>query len=226
MIMKARLALLLCSFITCSLELSAQQGGDSTRYVFGSDKVSGAGGLLMDWSSFPLGDLVCTTMGGGGGLLIDRRFLIGGFGQGIASTFIHQDLTVDGRVYQGTFQMGYGGAWLAYSFLPREPIHPYISCQIGWGAAEWHFDDDDADDDEGTHMPDSIRVPDNMQDQVIVFAPSIGIELNMLRWFRPDVFVGYRMVGGLDLPGTEEKDLDGFMAGINLMFGGFGERRR
>ena len=209
-----------------SLWTNAQVGSaaDSTRYVLNGDiHVSGMGGLSIHGGSMGLSDHIFSGVGGGGGILLDQRLMIGGYGQGLANTFIHEDFVENDRSYQGTLTFGHGGFWGMYSFSPKAPVHLFASFQIGWGDALWRFDDPD-DEDDG-YVPDSLRVPDAKRDAVVVFTSSMGAEFNVLRWFRPNVYIGYRSVSGLDLPGLRNNDLDGAIIGVNLLFGGFGDPR-
>lgn len=206
---------------------STSQAQDSTRYIGGGDlRISGMGGPIFHIGDLDISNIVYTSVGGGGGLLIDQSVMIGAYGQGLTGPQVHTDFSENGRTQEGTFRFGHGGPWLMWSMMPRKAIHPFVSVQAGWGAAEWIFDDPYDDDDEDGSTPDSLRTFENKHDQVFVLTGSVGAELNVVRWFRPNVYVGYRSVSGLDLEQTESDDLDGFFFGVSFLFGGFGERRK
>lgn len=55
------------------------QTGDSTRYLIGQGvAVSGLGGFFAHWGGWSFDGALVSSVGGGGGVLLDRRFLVGG----------------------------------------------------------------------------------------------------------------------------------------------------
>ena len=146
-----------------------------------------------------------TSVGGGGGLLINSFFL-GGYGMG--SLDFEELLEQDGDIE--SIELGHGGIWLGFSVPTHKLIHFYGSARIGWGAIDIQFDDNFDE-----------------YDQVFVFTPEAGIELNVTRWFKLAGTVGYRYLDGVnDNSVYSNDDFRGAFAGITLRFGGFGSNWR
>ena len=164
-------------------------------------------------------DGIHAQIGGGGGILLGRRLLIGAYGMGMASyteRYFHTD-TADWR---SKLEMDHSGILLQYAITPSKPVHPFAGLQLGWGRVRWNFDVDDDEDADHNGTPDG---PPDLHDRAFVITPSVGLQLNITRWFRPDIYAGYRIVDGLDLPGIGASDLNGFFLGVNAMFGGMGD---
>ena len=196
----------------------AQEDG-RTRYLFGGNmKVSGAGGMLVQVGSIDLNSNITTGAGVGGGLIFDRRLLVGAYAMGLTSQ-VDRMFPYNGSDWEARFNFAHGGLWLQYSLWAREPMHPFIGVQLGWGAAEWNFEGDDDYEDGGP----PYFGPSDKNDQVLVITPTLGAQMNITPWFRPDLVIGYRIVDGLELDGTSDGSLDGPFFGIDLMFGGLGD---
>ena len=178
-----------------SLGLSAQQ-----ETLFGRARVVGGfGGPIVE---IGLDDSYSTSIGGGGGLIINS-FFIGGYGMGSLDfeTLLEQDGDLE------SLELGHGGLWLGFNVASNKLLHLYASTRVGWGAVDVQFD--------------NARFED--YDQVFVLTPEVGIELNITRWFRAAGTIGYRYLDGVN-DGREysNDDFRGTFAGITLRFGGFG----
>jgi hypothetical protein len=182
-----------------SLAASAreQSDPDSTQYLLKyGHTINGLFALSLNSGHTDLSGDVYTLGGFGGGVLIDHRLLLGVYGQGLTM----------------------------YSFFPHKNIHPFLSGQIGQGLAKWTFKY--PYDEAPGYIPDSLREPKNLEDNVMVRTLAVGAEFNVTHWFRPNVYVGLRSVTGLSLPAIARTDLDGFIVGVNLCFGGLGTKPR
>lgn len=143
--------------------------------------------------------------GGGGGAFIINDFFIGGFGQG--ETFGQRAIS-SGRYTVG---LGFGGFWLGYVNSSYKVAHLYTSLKIGWGSANLQRDDNDPFNG------------NDYSDAVFVAHPEIGLELNVVHWFRVAFTGGYRLVNGVDtLPGFASGDFNSPTLGLTLRFGAFG----
>lgn len=165
--------------------------------------VGGFGGPIVE---IGLDNNYTTSIGGGGGLLINS-FFIGGYGMG--SLDFGELLERDGDIE--SIDLGHGGVWLGFSVPTHKLVHFYGSARVGWGAIDIEFEDSSFDD----------------FDQVFVFTPEAGIELNVTRWFKLAGTVGYRFLDGVNENSTyTNDDFRGAFAGITLRFGGFGSSWR
>ena len=64
-----------------------------------------------------------------------------------------------------------------------------------------------------------LEVTGETDDSVFILQPNLGLELNVLRWFRFGIEAGYRFVNNINVPGLTEKDLSSPIIGLRLKFG-------
>jgi len=87
---------------------------------------------------------------------------------------------------------------LGYAFNSYKSIHPIIYAKGGRG---------------------SLKINELKVDKVAVFEPSIGVEVNVLRWFRVGLEGGYRFVTNVDVDGLDDNDFSSPVIGLRLKFG-------
>lgn len=141
--------------------------------------------------------------GGGGGVILGD-FFIGGFGQG-GSFGEHQ---VGNFLYP--ISMGYGGLWLGYVTPTWKAAHLYSSVKIAGGGVTLSQDDD---------FDHSIY-----DEAVFVAQPEIGLEVNLIKWFRVAFTANYRFVSGIqsnNLAGLTNSDFNSVGGTVTLRFGHF-----
>lgn len=150
--------------------------------------------------------------GGGGGLIINGKYSVGGKGYGIVTS---HEIEVDG--FSGELielNFDYGGLFLEYIFNSNDMVHYKINTLIGGGNASY----------------DIIRKPVELENQswninkqtnFFIIEPSASIEINLFKFVRIDVNTGYRLSMGSNLEFTDDWDLSGFKIGLMLKFGWF-----
>ena len=194
---KQVITLTLLLFSTAALVAQTQTLFNKARVVGGFGAPITEIGLDKDYN---------TSIGGGGGLIINS-FFIGGYG--MASLDFDELLQEDGDV--DNIELAHGGLWLGFSVPSQKLLHVYGSARIGWGALDIATDNQQFND----------------LDQIFVFTPEAGIELNVTRWFRLAGTVGYRYLSGTNESADySDDDFRGTFAGITMRFGGFGNRWR
>ncbi|MEL6389517.1 MAG: hypothetical protein AAFQ02_05100 [Bacteroidota bacterium] len=87
---------------------------------------------------------------------------------------------------------------LGYAFQSKRVVHPILYTQFG---------------------SSRLEVEDLGSDRVFVVQPSLGLEVNVTRFFRLGVDGGYRFFSGNDLPGFSDADFSGPTLGLRLKFG-------
>ncbi|MCB0668730.1 MAG: porin family protein [Saprospiraceae bacterium] len=163
--------------------------------------VGGFGGPILEFSNIK-GDYT-TSMGGGGGLIIDNVF-IGAYGLGSLDHLQHNINNED----DFRMNLAHGGLWLGYTPYTFRMFHPYVSTKIGWGFADIHND--------------PFRINSN-GDAIFVFNPEVGMELNLTKFFRVSASLGYRMVSDVDqLEDYSNKDFSSLTGQLTFRFGWFG----
>lgn len=176
------------------------------EYLFGSGPrdIGGFGGPI-----YRVTQLAGETMaigGGGGAMLINRRFAIGGMGVGGTTNV---DAIIGGSPVRGEMDFGYGGLTLEVITRPSKLVHATYGLLIGGGGISiW---------------PDDLR-PRNPTDSTEVFGvtePQLGIELNVAKWMRIGVTGSYRFVFGAEVPKLVDDNLSGASGSLVFRFGKF-----
>lgn len=115
---------------------------EEMRYIFGGGeyRVSGFGAAIFEFSAYN-GDFAFYS-GGGGAVIFNNAFYIGGFGMGLAENQKFETVyNANGTVAEDNLSLsfGYGGLWLGYIFRPNAPVHFGISSKFGGGAATLYY---------------------------------------------------------------------------------------
>lgn len=186
--------------IVLSLFLSAGWAQAQHETLFGQQHVFGAfGGPLVEYNIN--NSEVSTSAGGGGGIILGNLFL-GGYGLASADQF--DNLIENNRV---ELQMAHGGFWIGAVYPSGKLLHAFSSVKLGWGALDVEIDEDDFD----------------TNDAIFVTTPEIGIEVNLLKWFRVAGTVGYRFTSGVNnTPNLSNEDFSNMVGGVTFRFGAFG----
>lgn len=151
-------------------------------------KISGLGGPIVEFSSVGNNELG-VSVGGGGAVLVNNLFF-GGYGIGLA-TYHYSDLKTFDPVSgiwkdhsSERINFGHGGFWLGGLINPADAVHFAVSTRVGWGSLSLY-------DEQymGQHY-------NYFTDNVFVLNPQVEVEMNMARWLKINVGVGYRLVTG------------------------------
>ncbi|MEM6734728.1 MAG: hypothetical protein AAGC64_01730 [Bacteroidota bacterium] len=213
-------AMLLLIIITCNSSL-AQKYMDT--YSPEDDRIKsllGKGNELNGFGALDLkvGDLIgerALLAGVYGGFIINRRYLFGLAGYGLA-TNVRFDGSVPGQEEIKPLNLygGYGGVLIGITIAPRELIH--LSIPIILGAGAWEVVDKDFfvnnPADSGFTLENSV---------FFVLEPGLELEFNVTKYFRLGAGVTYRYITGTDLSNVADKDVSGINAIISFRFGKF-----
>lgn len=185
--------------------LFAQDDEPETLFS-GVNSISGFGGPMMQFSS--VNGEFAFFMGGGGAVLFNRRFFLGGYGMGMTNGDIKHQAS---DLQKHTLQFGHGGFWLGYVIQPNKAVHFSVSSQAGWGGVSLGED----------YSSINNRIYD--EDDVFVLCPQAEVELNLTNFMRVGIGGGYRMVSGLQMEGValENSDLSGPFGSLTFKFGWF-----
>ena len=130
--------------------------------------------------------------GGYGGLEFHKKWFLG-----YGAMRLRDDISLPG-VEPGRFDLRFHGPSLQYMAMPRSIIHPKFAMQLGFGKA---------------------NVTNEPTDRILLLQPSVGAEVNVLRWFRLSAEGGYRYAANWDLPVPQSDYLNNFFAQVTLKFG-------
>ncbi len=167
------------------------------QYLFqGEDKdisLSGFAGVMNEFSEFD-GDFAF-SMGGGAALLIDQRFYIGGYGMGLTTRHLRSFETYEPELAETEHlkdvytRFGHGGIWLGFILNPQKAVNFGANVKLGWGS--YSITDK-------KYPGEEYKWENYAIDNVFVFSPEIDVNLNLLKWMRLSIGVGYRLVSGVN----------------------------
>ncbi len=190
-------------FLASALPLAAAA---QDEYLFdnGPREIGGFGGPMYRVTS--VAGETMSLGGGGGAMLVNRRFAIGGMGVGGTRSV---DAIINGTAQRGEMDFGYGGLTLEVITRPSKLLHATYGVLLGGGGISvW---------------PDDSRPRDTSDNTEIfgVIEPSLGLEVNVVKWMRVGVVGSYRIVTGADEPKLVNNDLNGASASLVFRFGKF-----
>lgn len=144
-----------------------------------------------------LGDQNATMFGGFGGLEFNKTLFLGW------SVYKLSDAVRVGDT-DAELKLRYNGPFVTYTPFARSVIHPKVGLQFGFGRLSY-------DTPAG-----EVQIP---TDRIAILQPSLGGELNVLRWFRLGGEFGYRF--GLDTASdaVSDKFVSGPYGAVTLKFG-------
>ena len=183
-----------------------------------------------DLNGFGGGDLKITdfggeramVLGGYGGILVNRRFMLGVAGYGIATNpeFVGTlppgllpDSPANNADRNLTINGGYAGLTLGGIIFTRELVHLTIPVIVG--AGEIQISDEDFFQN-STDTDFTIE-----RSTFFVVEPGAQVEFNFTSSFRVAVGASYRWIQGLELSNLRDDDLSNFAGTLSLRFGRF-----
>lgn len=192
-----RTLLILCTCIC----VGAFAQKDRPRTLIGNDpeNISGFGGVLF--SVTPVNGELSTLTGGGGAVLFDNTFFVGGYGLGLTGNHEFSAGATD-----LTTSFGHGGFWLGYIIKPDNLLHMGVDSKFGWGSIT---------------TKNKATNENVSEDDVFVFNPQFFGEANISYWFKINASVGFQKTIGVDGDFFDSGDFDGPTFGIALLFGWF-----
>lgn len=149
---------------------------------------------------------------GGAGLIFGDVFL-GAYGQ-VGLDF---DQLFENNVIN-TIDLSHAGLWLGYTPGQRHLLHPIFTLRSGLGVVA-------ANPDQIVDFWDDYIDWSNqgVLDNVYVFHPEAGLEVNIASFMRLHGSLGYRRVRGVNTPGLNNGDFSGWTGALTLRLGWFGQ---
>jgi len=152
-------------------------------------------------------------LGAYGGVLINRHYMLGIAGYGIASNPRFEGSLNDGTLRKLTIHGGYAGILLGGTILSKEIIH--LSLPLVLGAGSIQLSDDDFFQN-GSNSDFTIE-----NSAFFVAEQAVQLEFNITRSLRLAAGASYRMVRGLELRNLSDDNLSDWTAQISVRFGRF-----
>ena len=219
------LILVIVPFICFSQnENDKSKADEPTHYLFdGKVSFSGFGAPIHEFSG--VNSKYAYSSGGGGAVLLNQTFFIGGYGISLSNDFNKNfvkninDSTSVIALYRMNFSQG--GFWIGYIYKHKQLVHLSASTKIGWGKVGYYEPSYRMEVDRAEKYPCNF----------FVITPQIEGELNILRWLKLNIGFGYRYVVGSQLKdenGVEVYGKNYFnspVATVSVMFGLFGKKQ-
>lgn len=201
--------LLTVFFLIQSLAVFSQEN-EEIRTLFGNDlKFGGYGSYDMKFTSFK--NHQGLLLGGKGGWILNHQLVIGGGGWGL-STPVRFTLSDGlGNDSSARLNFGYGGVLFEYIIFPTSPVHIAIPLLIGSGSSKLYYRDH------------NLFFNDALIESSTFFVIDTGIDfqMNLLKFMRLSVGLGYRYVSGTFLANLDDKSLSGLSINASFKFGYF-----
>jgi hypothetical protein len=203
----------LASLVVLSSPVGAEEGGagkpspepEAEVLIPKSSRSGGWGAPVVHVTT--IRDRAAVLVGGRGGWLLDGRLTIGGGGFGLASEIAAPPAAQVAGERQLDLELGYGGAWLEYTFAPLKLLHLSVGALVGGGSVGLKFRHG------GSYGSGN--------DGFFVMEPVALAELNLASFARLDLGVAYRWIVGADMPGLSYSDVAGFSGLVAVKFGWF-----
>jgi len=151
------------------------------------------GGVLGDPALF---------LGGRGGWVVGRTFVLGGGGYGLVNDNIPLRVSYQGR--DPVLEMGYGGLEMEYLHTSYRLAHFSVQTLLGGG---------------GVRYRDRQRFETLAEDNFFVVEPGAHANLNITEYLRLSGGFNYRWTWGAELPGLRDQDLSGPLGVFTIRFG-------
>ena len=185
---------------------------DEIKSLLGKgNDLNGFGGV-----DFKVSDVVNNRVliaGAQGGVLVNRKYIVGLGGYGIAT-----EAKFDGLVGLDTKPLnlhgGYGGIVLGGIVGSKEVIHLIFPVLLGAGSV------DVSDKNYFTNTPNDAEFTIE-RSAFMVIEPAAQVEFNITENFRLAAGMSYRYITGTELQNVSDKDLSGGAVTVSFRFGRF-----
>ena len=222
--MKFKALIIFCILYHSTLVLAQNK---SDRYhEYGSEKryqLNGYIGPLVAISNVE--DNFSIDLGGLGGFIINKNFFVGLYGQNLVTKVPRIDLGTIGypTFTDGEVKMIHAGGVLGYIHNPEKEIHWGASSSEGVGILSLYAKD-----------PATLSSEKIYDDKIYIIIPKFFLEMNMTKWFKVNLYAGYRFVGKVNskytnqdqevIPIFTKSDYTKPEFSISLLFGTFSIR--
>ncbi|WP_139793866.1 hypothetical protein [Reichenbachiella faecimaris] len=184
------------------------------KSLIGKEKdITGFGNI-----DFRVGEMVdqqALVIGAYGGLLINKNFMFGVAGYGLATESKFEGYNPEtNETRELNLYGGYAGMLLGFKVASREIIHLSVPMIIGAGQL-------DVSDDNYFDLANGDNEFVLESTSFFVFEPTALVELNISHHFRLGFGVGYRLVRGSSLENLSDDDLTGYSGVVSIQLGKF-----
>ena len=152
-------------------------------------------------------------VGGYGGVLINRNYMLGIAGYGIATNPEFDGILQDGSEKKLTIHGGYGGLLIGATILGKEVVHLSIPVVLGAGSVQV------TDEDFFQNSTDTDFTIESST--FFVVEPAAELEFNITRTIRLAAGASYRYIRAVELDNLTDDNLTDWTGMLSLRFGRF-----
>jgi len=196
-------------FIVMLLMITVIATAQEETLIKGDGEKGGFGGPVVKYTT--VYDQGALLVGGRGGWILNHSLVLGGGGYGVVN-----EIDAAAGVLPGEgpldIEFGYGGFEVEYILNPMSLTH--YSLYALFGVGDIHYVRDIGSSFESNQTTGE-------SDFVFVVEPAINAELNVIKWFRVDAGVSYRLVMDVSQVGLDGSDFSGITAILTFKFGNF-----
>lgn len=167
----------------------------------------------IDLKVTEMADVRTMLLGAKGGLIVNKNFLFGLGGYGIATNTEFDVNRSSGQPQPLQLYGGYAGMLIGGMIAPEKMIHISIPVLLGAGGVEI------SDEDFFPSFSDSEYTIE--RSAFFVVEPGLDLELNVTRILRLGLGASYRWVSGSDLNLLSDDELTNWSGNFSIRFGGF-----
>ncbi|MBN2347641.1 MAG: hypothetical protein JXJ22_02320 [Bacteroidales bacterium] len=211
--MKTTRSILFITFIIAFSNLYSQEiSNNESQFIFKNSKP-------VDISLFLGPEVKFTHLINGFGayagvkaaILFNNSFALGLAGGGFVTETVFDGPTRDGVIDGLNTIMGYGGFYLDYIIPSKMPFQISFPTLIGAGGVVLFEKSTEA-------LRDEKMVEGGV---FLIIEPAVNLEMNVSKFFRPGIGVGYRLAFRGDMDRLAPKDVSGLSVNLNFKFGSF-----
>lgn len=216
--------LIFCVIIILPVQYVSAQKGDNRYHLYGVHgpmQLNTYFGPVVALSNVE--GIFSADIGATGGVIVNKKFFAGLYGQGLITRPRRIDLAAIGypNYANGEIKMMYGGFLLGYLHKPSELIHWGISSSGGVGVLYLYAEN-----------PVTLNSEKIYLDRVFMVTPKLFAEINMTDWFKVSFSAGYRIIGKMNttyknqagefIPVFDKSGYNRPEFSISMLFGAFG----
>lgn len=163
--------------------------------------LSGNGFASVYFIPSSIGSKMAYYVGGAGSLMVNEKYLIGGYGLRKTGTMYAEKGALQGKM----MSLGSAGILLGYRFFTLSSrVRPVFQCQAGWGGLTVS-----TTDSKGYAITDHFN-------RLMVVMPSLSADYHLFWQLWISAGAGYVWMKGVNLDGYSEQDFSRFSGYLSL----------
>ena len=147
-----------------------------------------------------IGSNMVYYLGGSGSLIVNQKYMIGGYGLRKTGTMYAEKGALKGKM----MSLGSAGLLLGYTLGVSSKVRPVFQCQAGWGGLTVS-----TTDSKGYAITEQFN-------RLLVIIPSVSADFHLFWQIWVSGGVGYLWMNGINVDGYSEQDFSRFSGYLSL----------